>query len=82
MILHRDIRHRRSFYSALDDLKNGRSGRIRQLQNGVQKAGTDKTESYSAIAQNGRAAQNVTSDAEKCTKKYSAEYVGTEYPGK
>ena len=33
-------------YSALDDLKNGRSGRIRQLQNGVQKAGTDKTESY------------------------------------
>ena len=46
-------------YSVLDDLKNGRSGRIRQLQNGVQKAGTDKTESYSAIAQNGRAAQNV-----------------------
>ena len=55
-------------YSALDDLKNGRSGRIRQLQNGVQKAGTDKTESYSAIAQNGRAAQNVTSDAENVRK--------------
>ena len=52
----------------LDDLKNGRSGRIRQLQNGVQKAGTDKTESYSAIAQNGRAAQNVTSDAENVRK--------------
>ena len=25
-------------YSVLDDLKNGRSGRIRQLQNGVQKS--------------------------------------------
>jgi serine/threonine protein kinase len=55
-------------YSVLDDLKNGRSGRIRQLQNGVQKAGTDKTESYSAIAQNGRVAQNVTSDAENVRK--------------
>lgn len=55
-------------YSALDDLKNGRSGRIRQLQNGVQKAGTDKTESYSAIAQNGRATQNVISDAENVRK--------------
>lgn len=55
-------------YSALDNLKNGRSGRIRQLQNCVQKAGTDKTESYSAIAQNGRAAQNVTSDAENVRK--------------
>ena len=69
-------------YSALDDLKNGRSGRIWQLQNGVQKAGTDKTESYSAIAQNSRAAQNVTSDTENVQKKYGAEYVSTEYPGK
>ena len=55
-------------YGVLDDLKNGDHGRIRQLQNGVQKAGTDKTESYSAIAQNGRVAQNVTSDAENVRK--------------
>ena len=62
-------------YSVLDDLKNGRSGRIRQLQNGVQKAGTDKTESYSAIAQNGRAAQNVTSDTENVRKRLATENV-------
>ena len=59
-------------YSALDDLKNGRSGRIRQLQNGVQKAGTDKTESYSATAQNSRAAQDVTSDFKNVAKRKRA----------
>ena len=59
-------------YSALDDLKNGRTGRSRQLQNGVQKAGTDKTESYSATAQNSRAAQDVTSDFQNAAKRKRA----------
>ena len=40
-----------------------------------------KTESYSAIAQNGRAAQNVTSDAEKCTKKVQCRIRQYRIPG-
>ena len=39
-------------YGALDDLKNGRTVRSRQLSNGVQKTGTGKTKSYSATVQN------------------------------
>ena len=39
-------------YGALDDLKNGRAVRSRQLSNGVQKTGTGKTKSYSATVQN------------------------------
>ena len=50
-------------YGALDDLKNGRAVRSRQLSNGVQKTGTGKTKSYSATVQNSRAVQNVASDA-------------------
>ncbi|NSE04110.1 serine/threonine protein kinase [Blautia wexlerae] len=44
-------------YGALDDLKNGRAVRSRQLSNGVQKTGTGKTKSYSATV------QNIASDA-------------------
>ena len=39
-------------YGALDDLKNGRAVRSRQLSNGVQKTGTGKTKLYSATVQN------------------------------
>ena len=39
-------------YGELDDLKNGRAVRSRQLSNGVQKTGTGKTKSYSATVQN------------------------------
>ena len=67
----------------MDESENGRnlaeSGSYKTV---IQKQERIKTESYSAIAQNGRAAQNVTSDTENVTKKYGAEYVSTEYPGK
>ena len=39
-------------YGELDDLKNGRAVRSRQLSSGVQKTGTGKTKSYSATVQN------------------------------